>query len=85
MKILFFILYPLIIFAADGQVAKLKVDHLVCEVCAAKLRKELEPICKNLSIDVPKRTVTCAYESPVTPKEILTHANKTGLDAKLIP
>jgi copper chaperone CopZ len=70
--------------AVDSSVLKLKVDHLACLPCAQKFKEELSSVCKELTLDVQAGEATCTYQAPVTPKQILKKANKTGLTTKCI-
>ncbi|HSA58310.1 MAG TPA: hypothetical protein VLJ37_01330, partial [bacterium] len=65
--------------ASEGQVLKMKVDHLACLRCADKFKEELSSLCKDLTLDIQSGEAVCLYEDPVTPKQILKKANKTGL------
>ncbi|MBI3541593.1 MAG: heavy-metal-associated domain-containing protein [Deltaproteobacteria bacterium] len=47
-------------------------------MCKARVEKQLSSLCKEVSIDREKGEGSCRYESPVTPDQILTEANKTG-------
>ncbi|HSA60072.1 MAG TPA: hypothetical protein VLJ37_10355, partial [bacterium] len=52
--------------------------------CADKFKEELSSLCKDLTLDIQSGEAVCLYEDPVTPKQILKKANKTGLPTKCV-
>jgi hypothetical protein len=69
---------------SEGKTLKLKVDHLACLSCAEKFKEELSSLCKDLTLDTQNGEALCRYEDPVTPKQILKKANKTGLPTQCV-
>ena len=70
--------------ASEDKTLKLKVDHLACLSCAEKFKEELSSVCRSLTLDTQKGEALCTYEDPMTPKQILKKANKTGLPTKCV-
>ncbi len=73
------LLLPALLLAGELKTLRLTVEHLACESCAEKFRSDLAPLCQELKIDLRKGEALCTYEPPVTPKQILSRAKKSGL------
>lgn len=64
--------------AGEPQSLKLKIESMTCGMCEAKVKQQLSSVCKEITVDRGEGKGVCKYESPVTPDQILSEANKTG-------
>lgn len=72
------LLLPALLSAGEPQTLKMKIEGMTCGLCEAKVKKQLSPLCKEITINQEKGEGVCKYESPATPDQILSEANKTG-------
>ncbi len=70
--------------ANDSKTILVRVDQLTCECCAGKIKDRLAPLCKEYGVDMPKKTISCRYEDPVTAKKITSTIQKLGFDTQII-
>jgi hypothetical protein len=68
----------------EPKTLTMKVDRLACLPCAKKFKEELSSVCRELILDTIDGKAVCRYEDPVTPKQILKKANKTGLPTQCV-
>ncbi len=71
--------------AGTAKSIHIKVDKMVCGNCAKKIKDQLAPLCKELSVDVPKKMVSCRYDDPTTAKQITSAIQKAGFDSQIVP
>ncbi|PIR19981.1 MAG: hypothetical protein COV45_08380 [Deltaproteobacteria bacterium CG11_big_fil_rev_8_21_14_0_20_47_16] len=63
---------------AASQTLQMNIDGMTCGNCAAKVKKTLAPICKEVTVNLKAGTGTCIYDAPVTAEQVLAEAQKTG-------
>lgn len=77
MWVVVMIMVPTMAMAA-AQTLQLKIDGMTCDSCAAKVKKTLASVCKEITVDQKAGAGVCTYEAPVTADQVLIEAKKTG-------
>ncbi len=70
--------------AGESHTVHIQIDRLSCECCAQKIHDRLASFCKEYSVDLPKKVISCRYEDPVTAKQITSAIHKIGFDTKIV-
>lgn len=66
------------LFAGEKKTVKMKIEGMTCSLCVKRVEKYLSPLCGKLDVDPDKGEGVCVYEAPVTSKQVLEAANKSG-------
>lgn len=72
------LLFPGLLSAEEPQTLRMKIEGMTCGACAAKVKRQLSSLCKEVTINLEKGEGICQYEASVTPDQIVEEANKTG-------
>lgn len=63
---------------AGTQRLVLKIEGMTCGHCAERVKKQLSQVCSNADVSLENKKAVCDYKAPVTEKEIISEAEKTG-------
>lgn len=70
--------------ASELHAIRIQINQLSCECCAQKIHDRLVSFCKEYTVDLPKKVISCRYEDPVTAKQITSAIHKIGFDTKIV-
>lgn len=65
------------------KVQTVQIEGMVCELCAAKVKKNWSGLCRETTVDWKSGEGVCAYEEgKVTSEQILKAVEQAGFKAK---